>query len=83
MLEGRKDYGWGYVGNGRKGFDWLFRPAKGDSLYIECHPLLGNYRGGECFATRAEAIRAGYRWMRKCERIGTVEAVAMSGKYEF
>lgn len=83
MLDGRKDYGWGYVGNGRKGFDWVFRPAEGDPCYIEGYPLLGGYRGGDAFPTRAGAVREGQKWAKQNGRIGTVEAVAVSGKYEF
>lgn len=83
MLDGRKDYGWGYVGNGRKGFDWVFRPTEEDPCYIEGYPLLGGCRGGEVFPTRARAIRDGHRWMKESGRVGTVKAVPASRRYDF
>lgn len=86
MFEGRmKSTGWGFVGSGRKGYEWLFTPSSDDVCYQE-DPATGKpytfcgCRSGYVFRSREKAVAEGKKWMKECGRCGTVRAVEASPK---
>ena len=81
MFEGRMaSTGWGYIGSGEMGFEWLFTPNPDDVAYSEDPDTGMAYpfcccRSGDVFESEAKAIRDGKSWMKETGRIGTITAV--------
>lgn len=81
MFEGAlKSTGWGYVGSGERGFEWLFTPDSRDPAY-SVDPGTGRLypfsccRSGRVFKNQEAAIRDGKRWMKQSGRSGSITAV--------
>lgn len=78
--ESMRSYGWGYVGTGKRGFEWLFTPDQKDPAYQEdpntgrCYPCCG-CRSGDVFPNEVAAVKDGRKWMKKAGRSGDITAV--------
>lgn len=87
MLEGKMmSTGWGYIGSGKRGFEWAFTPDNGDSTYLENSATGKPYpfcccRSGDVFKSEMAAVRDGRRWMKEAGRSGTIEAVKATPRH--
>lgn len=75
MMESRNSYGWGYVGSGEKGFEWLFQPDEKDPCYMKGNIFIGRLRSGYVYPTREKAIREGKKWLSGTSRSGVITVV--------
>lgn len=80
MFEGRMaSTGWGYIGSGKSGFEWLFTPDPGDVAYSEDPDTGMPYPfccclSGDIFESEEKAVRDGKKWMKETGRSGSITA---------